>query len=214
MNDTFLKLDKSRQAEILDAAASAFADNGYHGANIPDICSRAGISVGALYKYFNNKEAVYMAVLQRMADLLVGEFYAKIKIDDGSFLRTIEEILKSMTFTPVFLQYRQYFILYLDIGSYSMNGFAESISAGFENIGREFFYALVEQFKEAGQIRKDISSDHAAYFIDSYVTLYAYMLVSRHHLMRFDRFYKNIGDALTFEQRIATILDSIKTMIQ
>lgn len=213
MNATFLKLSKQRQNEILDAAALVFANNGYHGSNIPEICSQAGISVGALYKYFNNKEAVFIAILERMGDLLANEFYGKIQINKDSILAAIEEILKLMTSSKEIQQYRQYFILYLDIGSYSLNGFAESITDKFENIGREFFFKLVEHFKKSGQIRKDINTDHAAYFIDSYMTLFAYTLVSKHHLIRFDRFFKNMGDTLTNEQRIGIVLDSIKMIL-
>jgi AcrR family transcriptional regulator len=211
MNATFLKLEKTRQNEILDAAAIVFAHNGYHGANIPEICSQAGISVGALYKYFNNKEAVFIAVLSRMGDLLANEFYGKIQINRESMLATIEDILREMTFS---LQYRQYFILYLEIGSYSMNGFAESITDRFENIGREFYYNLVEHFKKSGQISDRIDTDLAAYFIDSYMTLYAYSLVSTHHLIRFDRFFKNIGDSLSNERRITIVLDSIRMLLK
>ncbi len=214
MNSTFLKLDKSRQNEILDAAAIVFANNGYHGANIPEICSQAGVSVGALYKYFNNKEAVFIAILKRMGDLLANEFYGKIQINENSILTTIEDILRSMTFTSEFNKYRQYFILYLDIGSYSLNGFAESITSRFENIGREFYQNMVEHFKKAGQLRQNIATEHAAYFIDSYMTLYAYTLVSKHHLIRFDRFFKNYGDSLSTEQRIKIILDSIRMILK
>lgn len=214
MNATFLKLGIARQNAILDAAAIVFANNGYHGANIPEICSQAGISVGALYKYFNNKEAVFIAILKRMGDLLTNELYGKIQINQNSMLATIEDILKAMTFTPIFQQYRQYFILYLDIGSYSLNGFAESITDRFENIGREFYHNLVVHFKESGQLRKEIGTDHAAYFIDSYMTLYAYTLVSKHHLIRFDRFFKNFGDSLSDEQRIEIVLDSIRMILK
>jgi TetR/AcrR family transcriptional regulator len=214
VNATFLKLGIARQNEILDAAAIVFANNGYHGANIPEICSQAGISVGALYKYFNNKEAVFIAILNRMGDLLANELYGKIQINQNSMLATIEDILKAMTYTPIFQQYRQYFILYLDIGSYSLNGFAESITDRFENIGREFYQNLVEHFKESGELRKEINTDHAAYFIDSYMTLYAYTLVSKHHLIRFDRFFKSFGDQLSSDQRIAIILDAIRMILK
>jgi AcrR family transcriptional regulator len=214
VNATFLKLEPSRQNEILDAAAIVFANEGYHGATIPNVCSQAGISVGALYKYFTNKEAVFIAILKRMGDLLANEFYGKIEIIKDSIEATVEEILKIMTWAAEAQHYRQYFILYLDIGSYSLNGFAESISDQFENIGREFYYNLIQRFKEAKQLREDINADHAAYFIDSYVTLYAYTLVSRHHLIRFDRFFKSEGTSLTNEQRIKIILDSIRMMLK
>ncbi len=213
MNETFLKLDKDRQNTIMDSIASVFAESGYYGASIPDICSKAGISVGALYKYFDNKEAIFIAVLQRMADLLIDEFYGKIQFNRNSILESIEEILEYMTFTPLFQQYRQYFILYLEIGSYSMNEFAQSITGRFESIGREFYYNMVEHFKNSGQLKKEINSNYAAYLIDSYMTLYAYTLISKHHLMRFDSFFNKNAETLTHNQRIAIVLDSIRMFL-
>ena len=209
-----MKLGIPRQNEILDAAATVFANSGYHGANIPSICSQAGISVGALYKYFNNKEALFIAVLERMAALFSSEIYGKIQINQNSVLATIEDILRSMTFTDEFQQYRQYFILYLDIGSYSLNGFAESITDSLEKVGRDFYYHLIEHFKESGKISKSINTDNVVYYIDSYVTMYAYTLVSKYHLIRFNRFFKNLGDPLSNEQRIKVILDSIEMVIK
>jgi TetR/AcrR family transcriptional regulator, cholesterol catabolism regulator len=47
---------KRRQHEYLDAAASVFADKGYHGATTGDIAARLGIKQGSLYYYFRSKE--------------------------------------------------------------------------------------------------------------------------------------------------------------
>ncbi|RLB79785.1 MAG: TetR/AcrR family transcriptional regulator, partial [Deltaproteobacteria bacterium] len=55
MLKTFKKLPRKKQIAILDAAAAVFASKGYYQANVGEICRRAGISNGALYKYFKNK---------------------------------------------------------------------------------------------------------------------------------------------------------------
>nr|WP_062336726.1 TetR/AcrR family transcriptional regulator [Herbidospora sakaeratensis] len=59
-----------RMAEILDAAADAFAELGYEKASTNAIAARAGISPGSLYQFFPSKEAVARALADRfVADM-------------------------------------------------------------------------------------------------------------------------------------------------
>lgn len=52
----------ARRARILDAARIAFARAGFHGASMQAICAEAGMSPGALYRYFKSKEAIIEAI--------------------------------------------------------------------------------------------------------------------------------------------------------
>jgi AcrR family transcriptional regulator len=54
-----------RQTQILDAALVCFAKRGFHQASMHDISAEAGISVGLIYRYFENKEAVISAMADR-----------------------------------------------------------------------------------------------------------------------------------------------------
>src|SRR5437762_10158253 len=54
-----------RPAQILDAAVVCFAKRGFHQASMHDISAEAGISVGLIYRYFQNKEAVIAAMANR-----------------------------------------------------------------------------------------------------------------------------------------------------
>ena len=54
-----------RRSQILDAAVVCFAKRGYHQASMHDISAEAGISVGLIYRYFENKEAVISAMADR-----------------------------------------------------------------------------------------------------------------------------------------------------
>src|SRR3981081_2446941 len=54
-----------RRAQILDAALVCFAKRGFHQASMHDISAEAGISVGLIYRYFQNKEAVISAMADR-----------------------------------------------------------------------------------------------------------------------------------------------------
>jgi AcrR family transcriptional regulator len=59
---------------ILDAAEALFAQRGYEGTSLREIARQAGIKQPGLYNYFENKQALYAAVLDRalapMADAM------------------------------------------------------------------------------------------------------------------------------------------------
>jgi AcrR family transcriptional regulator len=50
---------------LLDAAMEQFAERGYGATSIPDICARAGLTKGAFYSNFANKDALFLALLDR-----------------------------------------------------------------------------------------------------------------------------------------------------
>jgi TetR/AcrR family transcriptional repressor of uid operon len=54
-----------RRTQILDAALVCFAKRGFHQASMHDISAEAGISVGLIYRYFENKDAVISAMADR-----------------------------------------------------------------------------------------------------------------------------------------------------
>src|SRR5438270_9609867 len=65
MSQTHLDPALDRRSQILDAALVCFAKHGFHQASMHDISAEAGISVGLIYRYFENKEAVISAMADR-----------------------------------------------------------------------------------------------------------------------------------------------------
>jgi AcrR family transcriptional regulator len=57
---------EEREAAILAAALDCFAEQGFHGTNVPTIAKRAGLSVGTLYHYFPSKEAIVNALYRKL----------------------------------------------------------------------------------------------------------------------------------------------------
>ncbi len=62
---------ETRRREVLDAAEALFAEHGYEGTGLDRIAADSGHSVGSIYNLFPSKDAVYAAVLERPARLLV-----------------------------------------------------------------------------------------------------------------------------------------------
>ncbi len=55
-------------ARILDEAARIFDDLGYHATTTNAVADAAGVSVGSLYQYFPNKDALLVALAERHID--------------------------------------------------------------------------------------------------------------------------------------------------
>jgi TetR/AcrR family transcriptional regulator len=67
---------------ILDAAEEVFAARGYRGATTREIATRAGIGKRMLFYYFASKEAVYVAVLERVVASMVN-IHERFRDDPG-----------------------------------------------------------------------------------------------------------------------------------
>ncbi len=63
-------MNDSRRALVLDAARAVFDECGIEGASIREIAKRAGYTPGAIYSYFENKEAIYGALLAESLERL------------------------------------------------------------------------------------------------------------------------------------------------
>ena len=63
-NSAQMRADAQRR-RILDAAQRRFIASGFHAASISEIAAEAGISQGLMYRYFENKRAMILALIER-----------------------------------------------------------------------------------------------------------------------------------------------------
>jgi AcrR family transcriptional regulator len=85
-----------RRERILASATSLFEENGFHGAGIDDIAAAAGVTGPAIYRHFKNKDAVLVALFERLAERLeaiLEKVSAEIGADAGGGHRSALEML-------------------------------------------------------------------------------------------------------------------------
>jgi AcrR family transcriptional regulator len=61
---------ESTKARILDAALDVFSSKGYHDSTVDEIVEASATSKGSVYFHFPNKQRLFMALVDRFADLL------------------------------------------------------------------------------------------------------------------------------------------------
>ncbi len=65
---------QEQRKRILDAAMVCFGRDGFHGASMQKICAEAGMSPGALYRYFPSKESIIAAIVESERSERLGMF--------------------------------------------------------------------------------------------------------------------------------------------
>jgi len=59
---------EARRHQILEAARTCFSRQGFHQTTVQDICKEAGLSPGAVYRYFPSKDHIIAATCLRKND--------------------------------------------------------------------------------------------------------------------------------------------------
>jgi AcrR family transcriptional regulator len=59
---------EERRAVIVDAAGRLFGEHGYDATRLDDVAAAAGVTKPILYRHFDSKKALYLALLERHRD--------------------------------------------------------------------------------------------------------------------------------------------------
>ena len=85
---------EARPEEILDAALDLFTEKGFSATRMLDVADKAGISKGTLYLYFENKEAIFRAVVQEMITPRLDEFEEMVRLYKGPSDVLLKQMIK------------------------------------------------------------------------------------------------------------------------
>jgi AcrR family transcriptional regulator len=90
---TRTKSEESRR-RILDAAREVFFNAGFEAANLDEVAGLAGVAKGTIYRYFESKAELYVAVLARNADA----FAERMRQTLDPSLKPEEQVRKTASF--------------------------------------------------------------------------------------------------------------------
>src|SRR5678810_279055 len=83
----------ARPEEITAAALEVFVERGYAGSRLEDVATRAGVSKGTLYLYFDNKEELFKAVVREGLVSPIAEIRGVIDQFEGSTFELMRKML-------------------------------------------------------------------------------------------------------------------------
>lgn len=133
--------ERSRQMveTLIEATARVIAQRGLDGATTPSIAEVAGVSVGSLYQYFDGKEALVAALLEKMVGDLTRILDAQAALAPTLSLREMTKA--ALTLTVNFMHSNQG--LYLELARnwhrLPVNRVADVLEQYFFETGRMYF---------------------------------------------------------------------------
>lgn len=83
-------VSEERKNQILDAATTVFARSGFSKARMDDIASESNLSKGALYWYFNSKDEIILAMMDRLFERELADLHALQQADRTATERILE----------------------------------------------------------------------------------------------------------------------------
>jgi AcrR family transcriptional regulator len=83
------------RADLLAAARGVFLRRGFHGASLEEIAQEAGYTKGAVYSNFEDKDALYLAVLEAHYEQRI-EAYAGIMLEGESLDEALRGVARFM----------------------------------------------------------------------------------------------------------------------
>jgi len=149
----------ARPSELLAAALEIFVEKGYAAAKLDDIATRAGVSKGTLYLYFDNKEALFKAVVQEGLVPVIEEGEALIRDYQGSAVELLRHIVRRWWDALGASHFAGVFKLMMS----EAQNFPEAAQFHYENVvlrGKAIFRAALELGVRQGEFRP-LPADYA-----------------------------------------------------
>jgi TetR/AcrR family transcriptional regulator len=159
----FDRISPDKRLRVLYSAKRAFADKGFTGANVNEIARDAGISVGALYKYFRSKEDIFLAIIDASREriessldsILESEssFYGRV----GAVLRTAAE---SSLADPDLVR------IYIACTTQELSPLCADLAKRIEGASAARYTAMVAEARAKGEIKTALDDRAAALCLD------------------------------------------------
>ena len=200
--DLFFRISEEKRNRILDVVINEFAQNGYAYANVNRIAESAGISVGALYKYFPTKDALFLYVVEVFATGMQKEVDS-IVYSDIRFPSKLEKLFRAAREATG--QTSTYVKLYNAIASDNDVERANLLAQRIERIGAKTYQELILTAQQKGEIRTDIDPSVLAFILDNLLVITQFSFACEYYKKRLSM-YLGETDASDDEYVINSIM--------
>ena len=182
---TFDNIPEEKRLRIIETATKEFARKGYHDASISSIASKSNISVGAIYKYFDNKQDLFLTIIDYSIERMELLLRDLAKEDEDVILKVqkiLREIIKSSREDSLLIK------LYNGMTAINDKNLAKQFADEMERITSEIYKEAIIEGQKNGEIRTDIDPEVAAFLIDNIFMTLQFSYAEDYYMERFKIF--------------------------
>jgi AcrR family transcriptional regulator len=164
------RAERSKRA-ILDASLRLFSTQGFRSTSTRDIADAAGISTGALYHHFSDKELIFKSLLDEYWNLSsTAEFPLSAVMRSGAFPDDLKAL--ALAARETVQRYRPYIrLMYVDVIEFE----GAHIRRYYELLANRYAAFLAERPDVRKKLRTDVSPLTAAILVTR-VLMYVYTI--------------------------------------
>jgi len=180
--EAFDKIPEEKRKRILEAATIEFAEYGFENTSIQQIATKAEISVGSVYKYFENKEELFAMVVKENLSLLE-ELLLHHSASNEDVIVKAEKVLKELL--KFSKKHPQLIKLYNAITTGNNVEFSRMLAERVESISAKVYTEVIEKAQSVGDVRKDVDPKFFAFLLDNIFTLLQFSISCDYYKERF-----------------------------
>ncbi|WP_298938500.1 TetR/AcrR family transcriptional regulator [uncultured Ruegeria sp.] len=129
-------VDKAKmRGEILDAAMKVFVEKGYHASSVSDVARAASLAKGTLYIYFDGKDAMTKAIVDRHFAML------EDRITQGQTCETLDAFLDELNRTmDIPTEQASFLRVFFEVfgPSFASEDFSQHVARFFDRLGAHY----------------------------------------------------------------------------
>lgn len=160
----FEKQNKDKQKRIIEAAILEFSEKGFENANTNRIARGANISVGSLFKYFNNKTDLFLYIVKLAEAELESQIHGVLSMEKD-FFDTVDMILSLIH------EYsktdKALVRLYHEMTSIGQSSLVETVVSTLEKVAGSEYKTMIKDAQDRGEIRADVDPAVVAFVLDN-----------------------------------------------
>ncbi len=175
------KLTEEQIEKILTSAITEFGEQGYGRAKISSIAQAAGISAGVIYKYYEDKAALFGACLEHCLDYL-DRVYSEVDRNAGDMEDSMEQLVELAIIAS--REHPEYFRLYHQITLTQDPEEAEILASRIEGSSSKIYTEALEEARRSGVVKEDLDPGYFALFFDDVLMMISFSLCSGYYRER------------------------------
>ncbi len=182
MTELFGRIPEEKRNRIIEAAINEFAIFGYRNANTNKIAHNAGISVGSLFQYFENKEDLFLTTVKYIA----AEMKAALELimtEEEDIMVKVEKLLRALMKHS--RKNTNMLRLYQEMTTQSNSEIIGEIVTEIEALTANLYFELIQKAQQEQQVRSDCDPGMFAFLLDNIFMMLQFSYSSDYYSERF-----------------------------
>lgn len=164
LTELFNRIPEDKRNRILQASINEFATFGFENTNTNQIAKKADVSIGSLYKYFDNKEDLFLTTVKFGSSVLEATLQDILQGDEDILLK-VEKVLR--TIQKHSRENADMIRLYNEMSTHSNSRLVVLAIEELEDITAQLYSSLIIKAQQEQEARVDFDPHMFAFLLDN-----------------------------------------------